>query len=171
MCAATNLNRPSLYAAFGGKKDIYLKVVERFADQVQSRLREAGRTAKGAKGRLKAIMAAAIDLYTGRTGLSGAPYGCLAISTLPSEAARDKDIQSALETVTARMDKGFASLIRHEMQGAIVEEEIRTAAQLLALMLHGLSIRARAGEKPERLKQLAECAVDRIIPAASPETL
>jgi AcrR family transcriptional regulator len=39
---ATNLNRPSLYAAFGSKKDMYLKVINRFADMMQAHLSAAG---------------------------------------------------------------------------------------------------------------------------------
>ncbi len=41
---ATGLNRPSLYAAFGSKKDMYLKVISRFADQMQAHLKAAGQT-------------------------------------------------------------------------------------------------------------------------------
>ena len=161
---ATGLNRPSLYAAFGSKKDMYLKIIERFADRMHAYLRQAGLDETGVAPRLKAIMAAAIDLYTGKTELNGAPYGCLAISTLQSEAVEDAEFRQALETVIARMDKGIASLIRHETQGSLPEREVKEAAQHLALILHGLSIRARAGERPETLRALAESAVDKILP-------
>jgi AcrR family transcriptional regulator len=167
LAEATGLNRPSLYAAFGSKKDMYLNVINRFADRMHAYLAEAGQQATGANPRLKAILTAAIDLYTGSTDLSDAPYGCLAISTLQTEAARDKEFQCALDAVIARMDRGFASLIRHEDQDTMTEEDVRTAAQHLALILHGLSIRARAGETPDVLKRLAVSAVDKIVPAAS----
>ncbi|MBG6143873.1 AcrR family transcriptional regulator [Labrenzia sp. EL_13] len=161
---ATGLNRPSLYAAFGSKKDMYLNVISRFADRMHVYLAEAGQQTAGANPRLKAILIAAIDLYTGQTDLTDAPYGCLAISTLQTESPRDSEFKEALTVVIARMDKGFASLIRHETKGSMTEQEICTAAQHLALILHGLSIRARAGETPDVLKRLAESAVDKIIP-------
>lgn len=164
---ATGLNRPSLYSAFGSKKDMYLTIVDRFADRMHIYLREAGGNATGVRPRLKAILAAAIDLYTGQTELNGAPYGCLAISTLQTEAVQDAEFREALDAVIARMDKGIASLIRHETQGTMAETEIKEAAQHLALILHGLSIRARAGESPEVLKALAESAVDKIVPTTS----
>jgi TetR/AcrR family transcriptional regulator, copper-responsive repressor len=164
IAAETGLNRPSLYAAFGSKKEMYLASIEQFADEMHSYLRVAGAKTTGANSRLKAIMAAAIELYTGKTALSSAPYGCLAISTLPAEAAQDPDFQSALEVMIARMDKGFASLIRHETNDEFSEIEILEKAQHLALILHGISIRARAGATSQPLKELAFSAVDKIVP-------
>lgn len=164
---ATGLNRPSLYAAFGSKKDMYLRVIARFADRMHIYLREAGRTCTGANPRLKAIMAAAIDLYAGRSDLSSAAHGCLAISTLPAESVQDDDFKQALAEVITRMDKGFASLIRHETQGGMDDAQILDTAKLLSLVLHGLSIRARSGEPPQTLKRLSEAAVDRLLPTGS----
>lgn len=164
---ATGLNRPSLYAAFGTKKDMYLKIIARFAEQMHTYLRTAGQSQTGAHARLKAIMAAAIDLYTGQSPLSHAAYGCLAVSTLPTEIVDDSDFQSALSAVLKRMDNGFASLIRHEAAGRLDEKEIALASQQLSLLLHGLSIRARAGESTETLKNLANSAVDRLVPPQS----
>jgi len=164
----TGLNRPSLYAAFGGKKEMFLKAIDRFADQMQSHLSEAGRQREGLKPRLKAILSAAVDLYTGQSRYCGASYGCLVISTLPAEAVDDAEFHATLEKVTERMDKGFASLIRHETNGALPETDVMTTAQLLSVTLHGLSVRARAGGSPAELKDLAAAAVERLV--SCPET-
>lgn len=161
---ATGLNRPSLYAAFGSKKDMFLKSIERFADRMEIHLRKAGSRATGAKARMKDIMAAAVDLYTGKSDLTAAAHGCLAVSTLPSEAPQDPDFQLALGNVLLRMDTGFARLILHETKGSMCDAQAEEIAQHLALVLHGLSIRARSGEDPEKLKKLSSSAVDRLIP-------
>ena len=161
---ATGLNRPSLYAAFGSKKDMYLKVISRFADQMQAHLKAAGQTKTGLKPRLKAIMTAAIDLYCGRSTFGDAAYGCLAISTLTTEAADDPDFRSKLAHVVERMDRGFAGLIYAEMKDSVPEASVQFAARHLSLMLHGLSVRARAGESRDILVELAEAAVDRLVP-------
>jgi AcrR family transcriptional regulator len=161
---ATGLNRPSLYAAFGSKKDMYLKVISRFADQIKAHLQQAGRSASGLHPRLKAIMAAAIDLYCGKSSLCNAAYGCLAISTLTTEVADDPDFKTMLEKVVQRMDQGFADLIREETRGTVPEASVQFAAQHLSLILHGLSVRARAGESRAALQKLAEVAVERLVP-------
>lgn len=167
IASATGLNRPSLYSAFGSKKDMYLRAIERFADQMHVHLREAGLTQTGANARMKAILFAAIDLYTGKSVFTNAAYGCFAITTLPSEIVDDQDFQNALAQVLARTDRGFASLIRYEANGNMPEQDIQDAAQQLSLILHGLSIRARSGDSPDVLKRLASSAVDRLLPEPS----
>ncbi|MEE4013888.1 TetR/AcrR family transcriptional regulator [Roseibium sp. FZY0029] len=168
---ATGLNRPSLYAAFGSKKDMYLKVISRFANQMHAHLQEAGQSASGLQPRLKAVMAAAVDLYCGKSSLCNAAYGCLAISTLTTEVADDPDFKTMLEKVVQRMDQGFADLIREETRGTVPEAGVRFAAQHLSLILHGLSVRARAGEPPSTLQALAELAVDRLAPKPASESV
>ena len=164
IAAATGLNRPSLYAAFGSKKDMYLRTIDRFAEQMEGHLRRAGQQAEGVSPRLKAIMAASIDMYTGQTEFCDQPYGCLAISTLPAEAAQDPDLKAILSTLTKRMDTGFARLIHHETRDLKPTPPAEEIAEHLALLLHGLSVRARAGEDPEDLKKLANKAVDLLLP-------
>ncbi len=109
-------------------------------------------------------MTAAIDLYCGRSTFGDAAYGCLAISTLTTEAADDPDFRSMLAHVVERMDRGFAGLIYAEMKDSVPEASVQFAAQHLSLMLHGLSVRARAGESRDILVELAETAVDRLVP-------
>jgi len=161
---ATNLNRPSLYSAFGSKKDMYLKVINRFADMMQAHLAAAGDFDGSLKDRFEAILSAAIDLYTGQTGVSASRFGCLAISTLPAEAAQDTEFLNALNNVMSRMDRGFVRLILGSGDATVHEDEANETARLFSVLLHGMSVRARAGEDPDELKSLIKSAVDRLLP-------
>ncbi|GAA0781505.1 TetR/AcrR family transcriptional regulator [Roseibium denhamense] len=163
IAAATGLNRPSLYAAFGSKKDMYLKVVNRFADRMNAHLKQAGEKESGAAPKLKSIFSAAIDLYTGSTDVSDASLGCLAISTLQSEAVTDPDFQAALDEVLMRMDAGFTALLKREMGGSLPEDAAEIAGSQLAMFLHGLSVRARIGHKPGTLKLLANDVIEKLV--------
>ena len=40
LSAATGMNRPSLYAAFGDKRDIYMKAYQRYRDRARQRMGE-----------------------------------------------------------------------------------------------------------------------------------
>jgi hypothetical protein len=93
------------------KKDMYLKVINRFADMMQAHLSAAGDFDGPLNARFKAILSAAIDLYTGKTPVSASRFGCLAISTLPAETTQDSEFVDALNKVMSRMDRGFARLI------------------------------------------------------------
>ena len=89
--AATGMNRPSLYAAFGDKRDIYVKAYERY--------RERARGANGGDSSprscrcgpmLRTSMPIAIDMYV--SGEDG-PRGCFTVMTATSEAVSDPAIR------------------------------------------------------------------------------
>src|SRR5436853_2313540 len=77
LAAATGMNRPSLYAAFGDKRDLYLKTLERY--QQQSRALSAQLLADSATLRefLTRFYDGALELY--RAGEADA-RGCYSIS-------------------------------------------------------------------------------------------
>ncbi len=164
IAATTGLNRPSLYAAFGSKKDMYLTIIDRFTEKMEAHVTEAVLKTNGANSRMKAAMRAAIELYSGQTDLVDIPAGCLAISTLPSEAMHDEDIQKALQNSTDRMDQGFTRVILTSKSTSFSENEARQIAVQLAIITQGLSIRARSGTQPEALKNIAFSAVDKLLP-------
>src|ERR1044072_9306933 len=79
---ATGMNRPCLYAAFGDKRDLYLKTLEHYRDGGGA-LTPAG-LAGGPPLRvfLKRFYDGALDLYLGE-----GPRGCYSIGTAATVAA------------------------------------------------------------------------------------
>ena len=104
------------------------------------------------------------DIFENDAGIYGSIASGGAGDVRDPEAADDPDFRSMLAHVVERMDRGFAGLIYAEMKDAVPEASVQFAAQHLSLMLHGLSVRARAGESPDILVELAETAVDRLVP-------
>src|SRR5579872_2231626 len=86
LAAATGMNRPSLYAAFGDKRDLYLKTLARYRDR--SRTIGAGIVADDPPLRvfLRRFYEAALDVY-----FAGGEdvRGCYSISTAPAQATTD----------------------------------------------------------------------------------
>ena len=84
LAAATGMNRPSLYAAFGDKRDLYLKTLERY--QQRARTIGAHIVADDPPLRLflKRFYDAAIDTYLVEAGDA---RGCYSISTAPARLA------------------------------------------------------------------------------------
>ena len=86
LVAATGMNRPSLYAAFGDKRDLYLKTLDRY----QQRSRAIGQQIIADNPRLRVFLRrfydAALDIY-----LAGGDEarGCYSISTAPAQATTD----------------------------------------------------------------------------------
>ena len=97
---ATGLNRPSLYAAFGDKKAMYVAALERLwgnIDQQFAALQAADLPLAESVAR---ILKSSIDAYTA----GDPPQGCLAICTATAEASGDPDIRERLDRVLDLMD-------------------------------------------------------------------
>src|SRR5262245_11987804 len=80
--AATGMNRPSLYAAFGDKRDIYLKAYQRYRERARERMAEVFSSGVPLRTMLRQIYEIAITMYV--SGEDG-PRGCFSVMTATSE--------------------------------------------------------------------------------------
>jgi len=151
---ATGVNRPSLYAAFGDKRALYLAALGRTHEWLTASfaaLREAGFPKHKL---LTRIFAFSIDTYMG--GEQG-PSGCIAVNTAAAEAVTDPDIRAALARILALQDAEIAALL-----GQAGDATPAAHARLVTCVLHSLSVRARAGESREALEAIAAECVEMI---------
>lgn len=150
LAAATRLNRPSLYSAFGDKKALYLAALERTyarAERGFVRLAEADLPLRAMLERLLTVV---IDGYL--TG-EGGPAGCLFISTAATESVGDAEVRAAIARFIAMEDVQVELLLRKA--GSAAPE---AQARIVTAMIHSLSVRARAGASREALMRAAtEC--------------
>src|SRR5436189_47104 len=94
---ATGLNRPSLYAAFGDKKSLYVAAIERLWAAIAAQFDALEARDLPLEDSLRAMLTGSIEAY-----LAGdRPKGCLAICTAATEAVNDEDIRDALAKVRA----------------------------------------------------------------------
>ncbi|MES2096599.1 MAG: TetR/AcrR family transcriptional regulator [Pseudomonadota bacterium] len=151
---ATGLARPSLYAAFGDKRAIYLAALERATINVDRAF--AGLIALDLPIResLHAIFRNAIDGYlTGETRASG----CIMVSTSATSAVDDPEVRARLETFL-----GIEDARVEELLVARGDAKARAHARIVAAVIHSLSVRARAGASREELDEIAADCVDLI---------
>lgn len=161
LAAATGMNRPSLYAAFGDKRDLYLKTLERY----QQRSREIGAqiTADDPPLRvfLKRFYDAALDIY-----LAGGAEarGCYSISTAPAQATTDPAVQQFLAASIGGTDAYLAKQIAKARTRGEVPSRAEPAAlaQLATATLHTIAVRARVGASRKQLLALAAAAINLI---------
>ncbi len=158
LTAATGVARPSLAAAFGSKRDLYLASVECFVAQLGAMARTAMTGEKPLREELTAFYDGAMRLY-----LSGkVPRGCLAICTLPAEAARDEEIRKTLKGVIEGTDAAIRGRFelaqrKRELKGAV---DAGALAQMASSLLFSLAVRARAGIERRELKAMIQGGVE-----------
>ena len=160
LARAMNMNRPSIYNAFGNKEAIYRKSLAFFCGQLDAAVETLDR-GDDLVGGLTAFFDQAIDVYCG----GSPPLGCLMVCTAPSEALAHPEVRGDLQALISRLDAGFARrLARAQAEGEFgtTLDPSRTA-ELLQATLQTLALRARAGTHPDDLRRLARYAVEALI--------
>lgn len=151
LSAATGLNRPSLYGAFGDKHALYLATLERTRAEMMTSVR-AGLARPGCLEEvLTAFFQAASAVYRG--GASG-QRGCFLIGTGVTESLPDPDVRALLARAFAELDAAFAERIA-QAGGRHPEALGRVASAIL----HALAVRARVGADAEALRAIWEPGV------------
>src|SRR4030088_1282945 len=109
LSAATGMNRPSLYGAFGDKRELYIKSYQRYRADARAAMSDIFRDELPIRKRLERIYAVALDIYL--SGESG-PRGCFTVMTAASEAVADPDIRAMARKGYVDIDKAFAPCFR-----------------------------------------------------------
>jgi TetR/AcrR family transcriptional regulator, copper-responsive repressor len=165
--AATGMNRPSLYGAFGDKRALYGAALERYRTMARAAMTQALAHDRPLRQVIGSVYTKALSLY-----LSGpaAPRGCFMIGTALTEAVGDPDLRKALGDGLRDIEAAFASRIRFaQKQGELAPEADAAAlARLAAAILYSLAVQSRAGIARTALEATAKAAVDVICGPAAP---
>ena len=156
LAAATRLNRPSLYSAFGDKKALYLAALERTHARAERGFVRLGEADLPLREMLERMFGAVIEGFL--TGDDG-PAGCLFISTAATESVIEPDVRARIAGFLTMEDEQVERLLRQA--GSTAPE---TQARIVTAMIHSLSVRARAGAPREELDRTAQDCVDLIAP-------
>ncbi|GAB3764070.1 TetR/AcrR family transcriptional regulator [Microlunatus parietis] len=157
LTAAMKINSPSLYAAFGGKEDLFREAVGLYGAT------EGGLTARAlteeptAERAIEAMLRDNAAAYTTGDG----PRGCMIVLagstyTTRSESVRDFLLEKRIETVgqvQARLDRGIAD---GDLPAGL---DTAMIADFYTTVLYGLSIRARDCASSEELNKIIDGAM------------
>jgi AcrR family transcriptional regulator len=167
LSAATGMNRPSLYGAFGDKRELYIKSYQRYREDARNAMQDIFRVPSPIRKRLERIYAIALDIYL--SGESG-PRGCFTVMTAASEAVSDPDIRAMVLEGFVELDKAFAACFRlAKEQGELPESaDPAVLAQLASATIHTIAIRARAQVPRRELEAIVRGAIDVMVGKTRP---
>jgi AcrR family transcriptional regulator len=158
LSAATGMNRPSLYGAFGDKRELYIKSLQRYRDDARAAMADLFREEMPIRKRLERIYAISLDIY-----LSGEkPRGCFSVMTAASEAVFDPEIRGMVLEGFAGLDRAFAAIFRgaKEKGELPANSDPVVLSQLASATIHTIAIRARAGVPRKELEAIVKGAID-----------
>jgi AcrR family transcriptional regulator len=159
LSAATELNRPSLYAAFGDKEDLYLATLEAYRRESLEALAVALDASLSIRQNIERVYASALLTYLHGDTSS---RGCFLIGTATAEAVEHPRVREVL----GRSLREFDAAIEQRIGMAVKTGELaagsdaKTLAALVSAVMHSLAVRARAGDGSESLEMLARSGVD-----------
>lgn len=162
---ATKMARPSLYAAFGNKLEIYRKAVRQYADESVERRTHALFDEPSLHKGLEDYFGEIVGAYVSR---EGEPLGCPVLSVISGEAAADPEIGAELAAAVEKTDTQFRRRMRMAADAGEIsaDADIVGIAAMLAALQHSLALRARAGESRPKLSRIARSHITLVLKAA-----
>ncbi|MEO0480412.1 MAG: TetR/AcrR family transcriptional regulator [Planctomycetota bacterium] len=149
LCEAMGVGKKSLYDTFGSKRDLYLRALDRYADETAAALEELAETAKDPLRALRSVLRS-----------KGEEFGCadsrgcflgVALAQVPSD---DPELAHLLGEHVARMEKAFEGLIRQAVRkGSLASSTpVTNLSRLIVSVLQGLGVRGRTRDNQAAAK-------------------
>lgn len=137
----TGLNKPSLYAAFGDKADLFLRILDRYQATLLGHARKMLSCDPDVRKAVSLWLTSFVPVSSGARGMRG----CLSVNTLIEGAAVDPRIREQVEQYHQRLEQ----LIRARLEQGIADKNFRAdfnaaaAARILVAGYTGLMVLAR----------------------------
>jgi TetR/AcrR family transcriptional repressor of nem operon len=156
LLSAMDLNRGSLYDTFGDKRQLFLKVLDRYCTTVAgskfSLLDQPGPALPTLRRFITGMIEGALADPQRR--------GCLIANTVMELAPHEKDIAGTLRQAQKMAeDTIYKVLARAKQQGELNgDQDPRTLARFLTTMMQGTIVMIKAGAPAEAVHQTVETA-------------
>src|SRR5690242_3370335 len=109
LSAATGMNRPSLYGAFGDKRELYIKAYQHYRERSRAGMADLLDQGLSLRQLLQRVFNLALDIYF--SGDEG-PRGCFTVLTAASDAVFDPEIRAMVQSAVRGMDRTFADVFK-----------------------------------------------------------
>lgn len=165
LCAAMEINPPSLYAAFGNKAQLFLEAVNHYEDVYwDATWTKMGNSIDLREG-MSVFFRDAARILTSQE----LPCGCMVILAATNISPEGQEVNDALRALR----KEGRDFIHARLQRAVEEDQLPTdtdtdgLASTLNTMLEGMSLQARDGMPRTELERVAETAM-MLLPGHTP---
>lgn len=139
---ATGLSKSSLYATFGGKRELFLAAFAAYRRERLLRLESALNNGQPARQAIEEFFRQSVA----RVKVPEHAYGCMTVNEAVELAPHDVDIQQLVSQDFQAVEEAFAgAILRGQADGSIAsDKDAHQLARFLVVSLHGLKVMARA---------------------------
>jgi AcrR family transcriptional regulator len=159
---ALGINKPSLYAAFGNKEQLFGAALEHYTSHygtpILQRLSEPAEAPFAE--RIRAYMLAITELVSSNTS----PKGCFLVKSNceAGGGAIPEDISLSLQAMRSVHQQAIRKVVESEQQKGLVLKTAKPAdiAEYLLSVLYGISVQARQGKSKRELAKVVDIALN-----------
>lgn len=153
---AMGIVRPSLYATFGDKEELFRQVVDLYWSRHMGFAR-AAREKPTARAVVEALLFGFADAVTG----SGTPAGCLGVNGALACSPASEDIQKELAARRTRDEAILRKRLERARSEGDLPEDVSPAdlAGFITTVLRGMAVQAKSGASRQDLRRVAAMAL------------
>ena len=146
--AATGLAKPSLYAAFGDKNALFLKVLDRYHERIIANAEPVLNDGPSARDAIERWLTGFIPFCSGVRG----SRGCLSINTAADGASEQKEIRKKVERFNRKLEELLRNRLRADRtQFSDAFDPDSVAHTIMAIYL-GLMVMAKDAPDAARVR-------------------
>jgi AcrR family transcriptional regulator len=146
--AATGLAKPSLYAAFGDKNALFLKVLDRYHERIVANAERALKEGPSARDAIERWLARFVPFCSGVKGTRG----CLSVNTAADGVSDQKEVRKRVERFNRKLEELLSTRLRAD-RGQFSDrfDPDSTAHAIMAIYL-GLMVLAKDAPDAARVR-------------------
>ncbi len=146
--AATGLAKPSLYAAFGDKNALFLKVLDRYHERIIANAERVLNDGPSARDAIERWLTGFVPFCSGVRG----SRGCLSINTAADGASEQKEIRKKVERFNRKLEELLRNRLRADRtQFSDAFDPDSVAHTIMAIYL-GLMVMAKGAPDAARVR-------------------
>lgn len=153
--AETGLTKTSLYAAFGDKAALFLKVLDRYHDQIVAKSRPALTGGASAREAIEAWLFSFVPYCSGERGRRG----CLSVNTSTDGGLDEAELRKSIARFNARLEDLIVARLETDRAQYSGEFNPRAAAQAILAVYFGLMVHAKQKPAPEPVRAVIKQAM------------
>jgi TetR/AcrR family transcriptional repressor of nem operon len=151
LCAATGLHKGSLYQAFGGKHQLFLRSLKYYMEQSFKEVVASAYLHDSPMANLRSLLS---EIMT--KCIEG--HGCMIVNSLVEGALNDQDVEQIIEQDYAMKQRFLADLIaKAKYDGEITtKQEPERLASVLMIILAGLAVSIKGFSNIDHVRHVIE---------------
>jgi TetR/AcrR family transcriptional repressor of nem operon len=150
IAAETGLTKPSLYAAFGDKASLFLKVLDRYHAVLLSRSEKTLSDGPSARAAIEAWFTSLLPFCAG----AEADRGCLSVNTSTDGTLDDEALARSLADFNSRLESLVLSRLHADRAQFSDDFDPEAATRIIMVIYNGLMVTAKQKPSVKKVKSV-----------------